>query len=365
MIFWLSAAALVAFVLLLLLRTLVVPPKTESAVSEDVAFFRAQDAEIDRQLAIGMIDEAEARSAKAEAARRLITLSRQSGPEEKTDGKRSRAAQVLVALAVPALALPLYLKLGAPNLPAQPFASRTDLNRGQVDLERMVERLDAHLQESPDDAKGFELAYPVYMRTGRFEQAQAAAQRLIELKGPAAERYAALAEAGMFAAQGEVTAEVRAALEKALDLDPKLARARFYSAIAAEQGGDRAKALDILKALDGDLPEGQEKRAVASQIARLSAPPASAAEALRNLPKDQQDQSIRAMVDGLETRLKDKGGSADDWQKLVRALAVLGDKPRAAAALKLAREALASDQAALGALGELARQYTIEQGGPQ
>ena len=365
MVFWLIAAALVAFVLLLLLRGLAAPRLAITSADEDVAFFRAQDAEIDRQLAIGMIDEAEARSAKAEAARRLIALTRQSGPEEKSDARRSRLARILVALAVPALAMPIYLRLGAPDLPAQPFASRTDLNRSQVDLERMVERLDAHLVDAPNDAKGFELAYPVYMRIGRYDQAQAAAQRLIELKGPSADGYAALAEAAMFAAQGEATPEVRAALEKALEFDPKLPRARFYSAIVADQMGERDKALDLLKTLEGDLPDGPEKRAVASQITRLSAPPASAAEALRNMPKDQQDQSIRAMVDGLETRLKDKGGTAEDWQKLIRALGVLGDKTRAVTALKAAREALVADAAALSALADIAKQYAIEQGGQQ
>lgn len=362
MVFWLIAAVLVAFILFLLLQAMVAAPQTVSAVDEDVAFFKAQDAEIDRQLAAGMMDEADARNAKAEAARRLLALTRQSAPVEQADTARVRTARIAVAIALPLMALPIYMKLGAPDLPAQPFASRTDLNRGQVDLARMIDRLEAHIASTPDDAKAHELAIPVFMRTGRYDSALASAQKLIELQGPSADRYASLAEATMFAAQGEVTPEVRAALDKALELDPKLPRARFYSGIAAAQEGDRDKALTILKGLEADLPDGAEKRAVAGQIARLSEPPASAAEALRAQPKEQQDQSIRAMVDGLEARMKANGGSSEDWQKLVRALGVLGEKDRAQAALKTARAALADNPSALSALTDIARQFSLEQG---
>lgn len=362
MVFWLIAAALLAFILFLLLQAMVASPQAVSAVEEDVAFFKAQDAEIDRQLAAGMMDEADARNAKAEAARRLLALTRQAAPVEQADARRVRMARIAVAIALPALTLPIYFKLGAPDLPAQPYASRTDLNRGQADLARMIERLEAHLASSPDDAKAHELAFPVFMRIGRYDSALASAQRLIELQGPSAERFTSLAEAAMFAAQGEVTAEVRAALDKALELDPKLPRARFYDGVAAMQDGQRDKALSILKALEADLPDGTEKRAVAAQIARMSEPPASAEDALRAQPKEQQDQSIRAMVDGLESRLSASGGNSEEWLKLVRALGVLGEKQRAAAALKSARTALAADASALSALTEIARQYSLEQG---
>lgn len=125
--FWLFlglAAALVAFALFFLLRGLIAPPRFETPVGEDVAFFTAQKEEIERQRAAGMMDEAEARAASNEAARRLLVLSRAAGTAEVADPRRGRLAQIAVVLAVPLLAVPLYLKLGSPTLSDHPYAER-------------------------------------------------------------------------------------------------------------------------------------------------------------------------------------------------------------------------------------------------
>jgi cytochrome c-type biogenesis protein CcmH len=368
MMFWIVAAVIVAVSLFVLLRALAVPGGAIEPKADDVAFYRSQQAEIARQLSAGMIDAAEAKAGEAEAARKLLARSRQNLAAPVADARRGRLAQIAVAVALPAMGLPLYLFLGQPQLPSQPIAARTDINRPEKDLMRLVDRLDAHLAEAPDDLRGLEIAFPVYMRIGRYDSALDVAGRLVKLKGPSADRLAALAEAQIFAGQGMVSDEARKTLVGALELDPKHSRARFYSGLAAEQSGEPQVALRIWQELAAGLEDGPEKRAVALQIARLApkaGPTGEAADAIRSMKPEDQQQAIRGMVDTLEARLKAEGGSVEEWHKLLRALSVMGDKARAIAALETARQKLVGNGEALAALGRIATELGLPEGAQQ
>ena len=78
-------------------------------------------------------------------------------------------------------------------------------------------------------------------------------------------------------------------------------------------------------------------------------------------PQDdaQQDAMIRGMVERLATRLATSGGDADEWQRLIRAYAVLHETDKAKDALASARKALAGDAAAGQQLDALARELGI------
>lgn len=365
MMFWIVAAVLVAASLFFLLRALAAPAAAEASATQDVAFYRSQQAEVARQLQAGVIDQTEAKAAEIEAARRLLARSRIAPAAPVADARRGRIAQIAVALAVPAIGLPLYLHLGAPHIPSQPFAARTDINRGDAEMRRLVERLDAHLAEAPDDLRGLEIAFPVYMRLGRYDNAVEVGERLLKLKGPTPEGLTVVAEARIFAGRGIVTDDARKLLSQALERDPKFARARFYTGLALEQAGEPQKALELWQALASELEDGAEKRAVAAQIARLApnvGPQGETADAIRNLKPEDQQQAISGMVDSLEARLKAAGGSVEEWQRLLRALSVMGNKERAVVALRTAREQLSANPDALAALGRIAADLGLTEG---
>jgi cytochrome c-type biogenesis protein CcmH len=365
MTFWLAAALLVGAILIPLVRSLMTEPVVAASVETDVAFFRAQEQEIERQAASGAITDAEAKAALAEAARKLLAKAKATAPDAVATSSRYRKIIGLLVLVIPVATGALYYRLGAPGMPDTPFANRTDISRAEQDFSRMVARLDAHLSENPEDVRGHELAFPVYMRLGRYDNAALSAQKIIALKGESAERVASLAEALIFVAKGEIAGEARSALERALELDPKLARARFYSGLLAEQEGNPDKAVAILKALEGDVGDGAEKQAVAAQIARLSKtkPHTSTADTLMALPEAERKQAISGMVENLATRLKEQGGTPDEWERLVRALAVLGDKDRARAAVRDAKAGIPDE--AQTRIDKLAKELGLDEGGVQ
>ena len=74
------------------------------------------------------------------------------------------------------------------------------------------------------------------------------------------------------------------------------------------------------------------------------------ATAVVSLPPEDRQAAIKGMVESLAQRLATTGGTAEEWSRLVRSYAVLGEHDRARATLDDARRALAQDQAGLGRL---------------
>jgi cytochrome c-type biogenesis protein CcmH len=230
------------------------------------------------------------------------------------------------------------------------------------------------LTASPDDAKGWAVIAPVYMHLGRFDDAAVAFGEILRLEGESADRRAGYGEALVGAAGGIVTGDARAAFDKALAEQPGLPAARFYLGLAAEQDGDKSKAIAIYQGLLSETPadapwvaalearlaavKGESAPSAPAPAASNEAPAASASESTA-AGDDAQQAMIRGMVERLATRLATSGGGGDEWRRLIRAYAVLHETDKAKDALASARKALAGDATAGQQLDALARELGI------
>jgi cytochrome c-type biogenesis protein CcmH len=70
------------------------------------------------------------------------------------------------------------------------------------------------------------------------------------------------------------------------------------------------------------------------------------------------------MVASLASRLEAEGGTADDWARLMRSYAVLGQRDKAMAAAQRAREALAQNDAALRTIDTMAQELKLTDAQP-
>ena len=357
MVLWFSLAILTGLAVLALLWPL---SRTRVAADEadDSVFYTQELADIERDADRGLIGPAEAEAARAEAARRLIASRRRQGGEGETSASPNRArwAALAVLIAIPAIALPLYLRIASPDLPDQPLASRDTAPEGVQDAVAQIER---HLAKNPNDGRGYEVVAPVYMEMGRFDDAVRALSEAARLLGPSASRFSALGQARVAQSGGVVTAEARADFERALSLDANDLRARYFIAMAAEQDGNNAKALDAYRTLaaqiDPSTPIGQ---AVAAKIAELL-PKSEAGSVVAALPKDDQTKMIRAMVAGLAQKLESNPADADGWMRLIRSYVVLGEPSQAEAALTKARAAFATNADVLRRINDEARNLKL------
>jgi cytochrome c-type biogenesis protein CcmH len=373
MILWLLFALMTAMAILAVLWPLARGKGIQRSGS-DLAVYRDQLEEIARDRAAGQIGDVEAEAAKIEVSRRLIgaadvQAAAIQGPLPAASATRRLVAVVALVL-LPLGAAGLYLKVGSPELAGQPLAARAGDAQNQS-IDRLVLQVETHLQANPEDVRGWEVIAPVYLRIGRFDDAVKARRNLLRLSGETAERESDLGEALVGTTNGIVTAEAKAAFEKAVALDAQDVKGRYFLGLAAEQDGRRADAVSIWRAMLAGAPEGTPWAGfVRAELARLEGGPGPGPPAGGPRPEDvaaaadmgpeQRMAMIRGMVEKLSDRLRQDGTDLEGWLKLVRSYMVLGERDKARAAAGEARHALASDPEKVRRIDELVKGLGLE-----
>ncbi len=359
MIFWLVLAAMTLAALAFVIWPFLFPaPMARSG--GDVAVYRDQLEEIERDRTAGLIDDSESEGARIEVSRRLLKAAesdatRPAGPAPAESRAGRRAAVIAAILVIPALSAALYYRLGSPK-DAQPRESAVAQQSGQPDarsIADMIAKVENHLQREPDDAKSWQVLAPVYQRLERYDEAVNAWRNIIRLNGENAENLESLGESMVAAADGVVTAEAAEVFDKALVLAKEAIAARYYKGLAAVQDGRNDDARRIWSQLLASAPpDASWAASVRSSLNRLDGQPANAPGAgptakqmqdAAGLPQGQQAEMIRGMVDKLAARLKANGDDPEGWAQLVRSWLVLGDETGAQKAVEDARKALAGN----------------------
>ena len=354
----------------------------------DLAVYRDQLAEIDRDRAAGRIAEREAEAARVEVSRRLLAAAdaaaaAASAAAQASDGPdsaaawRRRAAAVAALTVVPLGAVAFYLALGSPGLPGEPLAARLQEPAEHRSIATLIGQVETHLARNPEDGRGWEVLAPVYMRLGRFDEAVTARRNALRLLGTTTAREADVGEALTAQANGIVTDEAKAAFERALVLDGENVRARFFVGLAAEQDGRRSDAAGIWRDILAKAPPGAPWiEFVQRSLARLDDASSASADrgganaapgpteqdmaAAAELTPEQRQSFVRGMVQRLADRLKQDGSDVDGWLRLVRAYTVLGDRDKARAAASDARRALAPEPEKVRRLDDLVKGLGLE-----
>lgn len=367
-LFWGVALAMALGAAAALIRPLLRAGPVATA-APDLQIYRDQLAEVDRDLARGLIPPDEAARLKTEVSRRLLEADRaaQAAAPAGSSGRLLLPA-ALIALAL-AAAFFAYDRLGAPGYRDLPLKLRISLSEdlrksrpSQADavaklppaqpakpdaaFAELMDKLRAAMKDRPDDPRGLELLAQNEMLLGNFDAALTAQDALIKVKGDSASAsdYAAKAEILIRQANGYVSPEAEAVLVQSLQRDPLNEAARFYSGLMFAQIGRPDQAFKLWRPLleqgSPDAPWTDMLRAELPGIAAAAGvdymPPAAAPgpgaadiAAAQDMTPEEQQQMIRGMVDQLSTRLASEGGPATDWARLITSLGVLGELDRA------------------------------------
>lgn len=378
MTIWIAFAVMTALAALSVLVPLARASRhVAPADANDVEVYRAQLRELERDAERGLIDADQADAARTEIARRLIAAGRAEkanlakAVEGSADTSAMFVAKTLAIVFVPLAAIGLYLALGSPDLPDQPLEKRLAAAASGQDIEVLVLQVENHLAENPQDGRGWDVLAPVYMRLGRAEDAAAAYRNAIRLLGSNEQREASLGEALTVANQGLVSAEAQVAFERAAKLDPASAKPRFFLALALGQEGKTEEAVAAWRALLDRAKGGEAWVPMAlAELEKLGGTPperfAAAGPSAEDLATAESPSAgerrtmIESMVARLDTRLREEGGSADEWTRLIRAYDVLGDKEKLEGAIRRASAALKDDPAAMADLRTLAEEAGVK-----
>ena len=274
-LFFLLAALLVVAALALLLagplRTRASAERESDLRATNISIARERRAELDAALADGAIDEA-SHALESERVERELAAELDALPERAPrDG--SVPAMLLVAVFVPIAAGALYLRLGDPGAvvrtadaareaPGSALAGSGGAAGGAVGgagpdgaatgqapaLSELLPRLEERLAREPDDVDGWRLLGRSYLGIEDFARAEPALRRAIALEEESA-TLGQLAEAIAMNRGGELAGEPVTLLERSVELDPDAPQGLWLLAIARQQVGAHADALQLFERL--------------------------------------------------------------------------------------------------------------------
>lgn len=364
MTFWLILAALTAATLAFVAWPFLVR-RAEARSGSDVAVYRDQLDEIDRDRAAGLINDQESEAARLEVSRRLLKAANATpATPAKASGART-AALAIAILAIPALSAALYYRFGAPQAVEPRVAAAPAGDKTAPSLEDMVARVEERVKAQPTDGKARAVLASIYMRIGRYAEAADVWRKAIETLGPTAEREEGLGEALLAAADGVVTADAKLAFDRAISIDKDTIAARYYSGVAAAQDGRRDDASRIWRDMLASAPEGAPWVATVRQaLARLEGGDKAGGPKEKE-PADDQGEAVRAMVERLAARMQANGDDPEGWIMLARSYAMLGAADKLEQTRADARKALAASPVKLAMFEEAtARMSAAKPGAP-
>lgn len=319
MLEFLLALLTTATVGVLLIPLLRARTATSGRLDGELAIYRDQLAEIERERAAGTLPESEAAAARTEVERRILAAGDQPAPPARADATLHRFLPPVLALAIPLLALGLYLQTGQPGLPAAPFVAGKAPPAAADEpfsVAKLLAAARARLAAQPDDP----------------------------------EALSALGEALTLEANGTVTGPAVESFNKALAAQPDDPRALYYLGLHEAQSGDSRAALARWRALlaksPTDAPFVPMLRAEIERVAKVAGvepglpapapatgmpqPSREQQDAMAAMTPEQRQQAIRGMVEGLAAKMKETPQDRAGWLRLANAWKVLGENANAA-----------------------------------
>lgn len=421
MSFWILTGALALLaagvMVAALLRRREGAPEAASTASFDMQVYRDQLKELERDLARGTLSAEEGERTRVEISRRLLEADKKARAA-RTAGQApvglTYAAALATVLIVVGGGYALYDRIGAAGYADMGLAARKEMARearanresqaeaeaalpawsgpppeAPADYVNLVVQLREVVAARPDDVQGLILLADHEEALGNHVAAWKAAERVVQIKGDAASAgdHARQAHLMILAANGHVSPEAEAVLNRALEIDPGNEAARFLSAVLYDQIGRPDIAFQLWRQIleqghgsshwQGIVRANIEGLAASAGVNYTPPPaptmpqtmpmdhpalqpgqPGPSAEdiaAAQDMRPEERQAMIAGMINRLSERLATEGGPPQDWARLIQALGVVGDTERAAAIYAEGKSRFAEDVQGLALLKEAAR----------
>ncbi|MGD8912850.1 MAG: c-type cytochrome biogenesis protein CcmI [Candidatus Thiodiazotropha sp.] len=276
-LFWIIVAGFtllaMGFVALPLMRKQVTSGITSDELN--LAVFKQQLAELDNDLASGVLDQARYDAARRDLEKELLS----DISEEKQPGESKNSGQIMAwsALVTPLAALLIYQFIGSPEIithladqppGAPPTASSQTQSQGRSTenlppMEELVKRLAAKLKEEPDNLEGWIMLGRSYTAMNDPSAAIDAYQRAMDINDKHVGLLLAYAQTIASNSRNDFTGRAAPMVEKAFQLEPDNPNALWTAGILAYQRTDYQDAVDRWSKLRGMLkPQSNEIEAV-------------------------------------------------------------------------------------------------------
>lgn len=328
------AALMTLLVVAWLIYPLLRPPQHRGVSAErlNIDIHRDQLKALEADLERGVISQQDFEATRDELQLRLLddTESHESRqPNHSNSFWNAKRIAWLMGLATPALAIGIYIQLGAPT--AIDRVAPTAVDDQQV--KQMVDTLAAKLQANPDNPKGWAMLARSYKVLGRLQDAKAAFEKAgdyVHTDPDVLLDYAALL--GILNGS-KLEGQAAQMINEVLTLSPDHPNGLMLSGISAYQRADYATAVKqwekLLGLLDPNSADAQQIQANIDDARAQGKLPAGDNTKLPPVPAGAANGSttpemINQMVERLASRLKDNPNDYPGWARLANAYKVQG-----------------------------------------
>lgn len=370
----------------------------------DIRTYMDQLSSVDRDLARGVIDPADVATLRVEIERRISDAKRVQSSDASISNQSPWIVIAPLGSAI-ALSVALYVVFGAPFTADAPIHNRiANLEAAkaqrpsQAEAEAiyvpilprpatpdearlaLVEQLRGVLKTRPNDVQGLRLLVQQEIRLGNYVAARETQQALVDALGTSVsvEDLANLFDIMLYNADDYISPEAEEVLLRLRQNAPDLLLGKFYQGMLEIQAGRLDKAFLTWKAVAENSPpnapwfdfvRGEMPALAAAAGVRYNLPPVPAPtrgpsaidiDAADAMSGEDRQAMIEGMVAGLSERLANEGGTAAEWQQLIRALTVLGQMDRARVIAQEARVAFASNPELLSQINALIIEIGLE-----
>ncbi len=288
--FWIFIAILLLIALAFVTPSLLRNCNTlhDARREQNIFIANEQLKELETRFEKGEIDKEDYETSKDELERSL--LSDVNDSEDTLDQlqpspKRSIVSALLIALLIPLIAIPVYLKVGnltyTTKLDPKEAVVQQSQNSvpmkadGTPDIDAMVAGLQKKMEENPDNAKGWYMLGRSYMVLKRYSDAVNSYEKAYQLKPNSADIMLSLADALAMTKGGNISGRPAELIDKSLSMDPNNLTALWLGGMASRQQNDNVTAIKRWKkvlALVSDPAERQEVSSLIADAAKLLTP---------------------------------------------------------------------------------------------
>ena len=411
MLFWIISAALALLIAALFaLALLTRRAEAEHPAAYDLRIYRDQLKEVERDLARGVINEADAERIRTEVGRRVLAADAQLAIAD-VSSQQPRALTIVIAATIALIltggGIAIYTQLGTPGLGDLPHKARLqasqDLYSSRSSHEaflarlpvrnapqqeagylELVERLREAVASRPDELQGQQFLAQSEARLGNYAAARAAQSAVIRLKGEAvgASDFVTMAQMYITEADGYVSPEAEAALRRALRADRTDPVARYFLGQMWLQNDRPDRAFGLWSQLLNEGPEeapwiapirqsiddiawlagvDYTQPAPSEMATDMPGPTVQDIENAGEMTPEERQEMVQSMVQRLNDRLATEGGTPEEWARLISAYGSLGDEGRARAIWLEAQQRFADTPDALETVRRGAARAGVDQ----
>ena len=376
--------------------------KDMTSKETEIAIYRDQLAEVDRDLARGVLDATEAERTRTEISRRLLAADANARAAATDAPKQTnRIVAVAVAIAISGAAVGLYTQLGAPGYDDVPRDLR--LAAGEERRQNRIGQLEAETQapisdnleqfdpqtrelilnrraatfERPNDLAAWEVLAQTEAAIGQYHRATRAAEKIIAIKGVDTDiqDMVLLVDLMVAGTRGYVSPEAETIAFTILRQEPENVVGQLYIGLMYAQNDRPDHAFSLWRQVIENSPSDTlHWNLAASQIGQVAAqigidyalpdqrgPTAEDLAAAENMSPEDRQAMIQGMVTSLADRLSTEGGPPQDWARLITSLVAIDQPEAAATVLSEAEGIFGGDVQAVNILRRAAQEAGLDQ----